>query len=475
VDEAAAKLQLEADSLPEDLDLLERRVQQLKIEREALMKEEGDKARARLGEVETELGGIEVQRVELRQRWEKEKNAVNELRGIRKGIDAAKVEEAKAVREGNLAKAAELKYGAIPQLERELEKAHGELAAIKNGSRLIKEEVDEEDIAGVVARWTNIPVSRMLQSEAEKLANMEEALRRRVVGQDTAVAAVSNAIRRSRAGLQDERRPIGAFLFLGPTGVGKTELARALAEYLFGDERAIVRLDMSEYMEKHTVSKIIGAPPGYVGFDEAGGLTEQVRRKPYAVLLFDEVEKAHPDVLNVLLQTMDEGRLTDGHGRVVDFKNTILVMTSNLGSEYLKRTSIGYAVGKDGDTEAGLQGDVLGEVRKFFRPEFVNRLDDIVVFNILTKDNLLKIVDLQLDLLAKSVSGRGFALKVTDPLKRALAEDGYDQAFGARPLKRKIQQVLVNPLALGVMKGEFKEGDTVLADYRDGGYVLLKT
>ncbi len=475
MDEAAAKLQLQVDSLPENLDLIERKVQQLKIEREALMKEEGGKSKARLAEVEENLSSLEKERSTLRAKWDQEKGAVDELRNIRKAVDIAKVEETKAIREGNLQRAAEIKYGTLPQLQKDLERAQGVLAASSNGQQLIKQEVDEEDIAEVVSRWTGIPVSKMLQSETEKLAGLEQVLTRRVVGQEEAVTAVSNAIRRSRAGLQDERRPIGAFLFLGPTGVGKTELVKALAESLFGDERTVVRLDMSEYTEKHTVSRLIGAPPGYVGYEQGGSLTERIRRRPYAVVLFDEVEKAHPEVLNVLLQMMDDGRLTDGQGRTVDFRNVVLIMTSNLGSEHLMKSSIGYGVNAEREVdENSMRSEALSEVRKFFRPEFVNRLDEIVVFHGLSLANLVVIVDMQLKLLAKTAEGRGLTLEVTQAAKEALARDGFDRVYGARPLKRKIQDTIANPLALKLLQGEFSEGARVVVDYRDTSYTIEK-
>ena len=472
VDEAAAKLQLEVDSLPADLDLVERRIQQLKIEREALGKEGTPEAMKRLKEVDAELRKLEEDRSGRRAQWDKEKGAVNELRDIRKALDAARVAEATAVRDGNLGKAAELKYGAIPKLVKELETAQASLGG--NGGRMIKEEVGEEDIAEVVSRWTGIPVSKMLQSEADKLAKMEDALRARVVGQDQALKAVSDSIRRSRAGLQEERRPIGSFLFLGPTGVGKTETARALAEYLFGDEKAMTRVDMSEYMEKHTVSRLIGAPPGYIGYDEGGGLTEKIRRRPYAVVLFDEVEKAHPDVLNILLQVMDDGRLTDGRGRTVDFRNTVLIMTSNLGSEHMARNPLGYGTDKDGEPVTELRSDLMGEVRRFFRPEFLNRLDEIVIFHDLDIENLKSIVGIQVAKLARTVTGRGLALSVSPAAREALAKSGYERAYGARPLKRRIQDVISNPLAMKLLQGEFKEGDSILADFRDGKFVLEK-
>ncbi len=476
MDEAAAKLQLESDSLPEDLDKIERQVKQLKIEREALIKEKetDGKARSRLDEVEVELAKLDRDSAERRAAWEGEKKLVAQLREIKKLVDIAKVEEAKAMREGDLQKAAQIKYATLPQLQKDQEAAQASLAAA-NGHRMIKEEVNEEDIAVVVSRWTGIPVSRMLQSESEKLARMEDALKARVVGQDEAVKAVSDAIRRTKAGLQDEKRPIGSFLFLGPTGVGKTELSKALAEYLFGDERALVRVDMSEYMEKHSVSRIIGAPPGYVGFDQGGGLTEQIRRKPYTVVLFDEVEKAHPDVLNILLQAMDDGRLTDGHGRTVNFRNVVMILTSNLGSEHFSRPDIGFE--KPGSAkEKHEQGDtkiaVMAEVRKFFRPEFVNRLDEIVVFKALGKDQIAGIVDIQLALLNKTAEARNLRIEVTAAAKEKIAEEGYDRVYGARPLKRKIQEVITNPLALRLLNGEFKEGDTVRVDWADGSYRL---
>ncbi len=476
VDEAAAKLQLESDSLPEDLDKIERQVKQLRIEREALIKEKETDGAAlrRLDEVEAELSKLDRDSAERRAQWEGEKKLVQQLRDVKKALDVAKVEETKAMRDGDLQKAAQLKYGTLPQLTKDLETAQKTLTEV-NGRRMIKEEVDEEDIAAVVARWTGIPVRRMLQSETEKLAKMEAALKDRVIGQDQAVKAVSDAVRRSKAGLQDEKRPIGSFLFLGPTGVGKTELSKALAEYLFGDERALVRVDMSEYMEKHSVSRIIGAPPGYVGFDQGGGLTEQVRRKPYTVILFDEVEKAHPDVLNILLQAMDDGRLTDGHGRTVNFRNVVMILTSNLGSEHFSRPDIGFekpGSAKEKHEQNDTKLSVMAEVRKFFRPEFVNRLDEIVVFGGLAKEQLAGIVDIQLALLEKTAAARSLKIEVSKAAKEKLAEDGYDRAYGARPLKRKIQEVITNPLALRLLNGEFKDGETVRVDWRNDAYVL---
>jgi len=355
-----------------------------------------------------------------------------------------------------------------------LEKAQHALASIKDASRLIKEQVDEEDIAEVVSRWTHIPISKMLEGEAEKLSRLEEELHKRVIGQNRAIKAVSDAIRRSRAGLQDEARPIGAFLFLGPTGVGKTELARALAEYMFGDEKNMVRVDMSEYTERHTVSRLIGAPPGYVGYDQAGGLTEQVRRHPYSVILFDEVEKAHPEVLNILLQVMDDGRLTDGQGRTVDFRNTVLIMTSNLGSEQLNKISLGYDTLKEGDSSAKEEGDILGEMKRFFRPEFVNRLDDIIIFSALTEKDLLSIVDLQIIRMNISAKGRELEIEVTQAAKEALAHEGYDRNYGARPLKRLIQETIANPLALMLLKREVAEGNKIRVDWKEGKFVLEK-
>ena len=474
VDEAAAKLQLQADSMPEGLDMVERRVQQLKIEREALMKEEGRESRNRLGEVETELGKLEKERGDLRARWDVEKASVSILRNARKRIDEARQAEAEAVRGGDLTRAAELKYSELPGLERELGKAQTALASIKDSARLIKEEVDEEDIAEVVSKWTHIPVAKMLEGEAEKLSRLEDELHKRVIGQDRAIKAVSDAIRRSRAGLQDETKPIGSFLFLGPTGVGKTELARALAENMFGDEKNIVRVDMSEYMERHTVSRLIGAPPGYVGYEQAGGLTEQIRRHPYAVVLFDEVEKAHPEVLNILLQVMDDGRLTDGQGRTVDFRNTLLIMTSNLGSDQLGKISLGYDTGKADDAGARAEGEVMAEMKRFFRPEFVNRLDDIVFFQTLTEKDLLSIVDLQVVRLNYTATGRGLSVEVTQSAREALARSGYDRNYGARPLKRLIQETVTNPLALMLLSREAVEGDKIRVDWKDGKFSLGK-
>ena len=475
MDEAAAKLQLSADSMPEDLDKMERRVQQLKIEHEALMKEEGATVKGRLDEVDAELAKLDKERAEIRGRWDVEKAAVDILRGAKKRLEEARLAGVAAERQGNLTKAAEVKYATIPGIEKEIEKAQAALASVKNGSRLIKEEVDEEDIAEVVSRWTHIPVAKMLEGEAAKLARMEEELHKRVVGQEKALKGVANAIRRSRAGLQDEKRPMGAFLFIGPTGVGKTELARALAEHLFGDEKNMIRLDMSEYMERHTVSRLIGAPPGYVGFEQAGGLTEQIRRHPYAVVLFDEVEKAHPEVLNVLLQVMDDGRLTDGHGRTVDFRNTILIMTSNLGGEQASRPALGYETKKEEDEALKIEeGDIMAEVKKFFRPEFINRLDDIIFFTPLTKENLLAIVDIQVRVLNETAATKGLSIDVTKKAREAIAKDGYDRTYGARPLKRKIQEVISNPLALALLQKQFVEGDKVKVDYRDGKYTLEK-
>jgi ATP-dependent Clp protease ATP-binding subunit ClpB len=437
VDEAASKLRIEIDSLPTDIDIVERRIRQLEIERVALAKETDAASIDRLSDLDEELANLQEQISGMKAHWQSEKDAIAEIRELKEQLEALRVEVERA---SDLERAAEIRYGRIPELERQIEGATAELDHLQSEKKMLKEEVDEEDIAEVVSKWTGVPVSRLMEAEVQKLIRLEDVLHRRVVGQDAAVTVVANAIRRSRAGLSDPHRPIGSFLFLGPTGVGKTELARSLADFLFDDERAMVRIDMSEYMEKHSVSRLIGAPPGYVGYDEGGQLTELVRRRPYSVVLLDEVEKAHSDVFNVLLQLLDDGRLTDGQGRTVDFSNVVLIMTSNL------------------------PGDPAG----FFRPEFINRIDDIVRFRALTEDDMLPIVDIQLRSLQKRLADRRLALHVTDDARRYLAEVGYDPAFGARPLKRAIQQHIADKLAVLLLEGKFGEGDTVTVDAIDG-------
>jgi ATP-dependent Clp protease ATP-binding subunit ClpB len=459
VDEAASKLRMEIDSMPAELDEVSRRLMQLEIEREALRKETDAASLERLARLERELAELKEERTRLATRWEEEKQAIQAARQVKEEIEAVRLEIERAQRLGDYAKASELQYGRIPELERRLREAEARLGSQQGGPRLLKEEVDEEDIAEVVSKWTHIPVSRLMEGEIQKLLRMEERLHLRVVGQDEAINAVANAIRRARAGLQDPNRPLGSFIFLGPTGVGKTELARALAEFLFDDERALIRIDMSEYQEKHTVSRMIGAPPGYVGYEEAGQLTEAVRRRPYAVVLFDEIEKAHPEVLNVLLQLLDDGRLTDGKGRTVDFKNTVIIMTSNLGSHFLSERAL-----RDGTLTDSARQDVLDALRAHFRPEFLNRIDEIIIFHPLGREHLARIVDIQIERLLKRLEERKIAVELTPAARDLLIAEGYDPAYGARPLKRTIQRRVLDPLAMKVLQGEFGEGDRVVID-----------
>ncbi len=461
VDEAASRLRMEVDSKPEEIDELDRRIIQLKIERQALQKEKDKASQDRLEKLEKELADLEEKSGALTARWTSEKDKLGAAQRLAEELDKARTELEKAQREGNLEKASELLYGRIPEIERLLDKA-----ARVTADTMIKEQVDEDDIAAVISKWTGIPVDKMLQGEREKLLKMEEKIGARVVGQDAAVHAVASAVRRSRAGLQDQRRPIGSFLFLGPTGVGKTELTKALAEFLFDDDTAMVRLDMSEYMEKHSVARMIGAPPGYVGYEEGGALTEAVRRRPYQVVLFDEVEKAHPDVFNVLLQVLDDGRLTDGQGRTVDFTNTVLIMTSNLGSEYL----VAQEEGEDVET---VREQVMGAVRANFRPEFLNRLDEILLFRRLGRAQMAGIVDIQLSGLLRLLADRRIALEIDDKARGWLAEKGYDPAFGARPLKRVIQTHLQNQLAEMILKGDVVDGSVVQVSEK-GGVLTFK-
>ncbi len=460
VDEAAARKRMQIDSKPEELDELDRRIIQLKIEREALKKETDPASRQRLERLEKELAELEQQAAELTAKWEAEKRQLEEVRSLKEQLDRARIELEQAQRRGDLARAGELAYGVIPELERKLQRLETEQA-----ERMVREEVTAEDVALIVSRWTGIPVDKLMEGEREKLLHMEDQLRKRVVGQDDAVRAVSNAVRRARAGLQDPNRPLGSFLFLGPTGVGKTELCKALAEFLFDDERALLRIDMSEFMEKHSVARLIGAPPGYVGYEEGGVLTEAVRRRPYQVILFDEVEKAHPDVFNVLLQVLDDGRLTDSQGHTVDFRNTLIVLTSNLGSEYL-------AALPEGAPASQAREQVMQVVRATFRPEFLNRLDEIVLFNRLDRRHMRDIVDIQLGRLAKLLEDRRIRLEVTDAAKDWLAAAGYDPVYGARPLRRTIQRHLQDPLALMILEGKVKEGDTVKVDASERGLVI---
>jgi len=457
IDEAAASLRIQIDSMPTEIDQLERRATQLEIEKQALKKEDDANSKERLAVVEKELAGIRERSNALKAKWKQEKELIARVREMKERLGQLKTEEAAEERKGNLERVAQIRYGLIRQTEEELKKLTAQME-IKS-ARMLKEEVDEEDVARIVSKWTGIPVSKMLEGEVKKLINMEDRLRLLVVGQDTALERVSNAIRRSRAGLSDPKRPIGSFIFLGPTGVGKTELARALAEFLFDDERALIRIDMSEYMEKHAVSRLIGAPPGYVGYEEGGQLTEQVRRRPYSVVLFDEIEKAHPDVFNVLLQIMDDGRLTDGKGRTVDFKNTVIIMTSNLGSAYLQAENIRTPEALERATK-----EVMNVLHGHFKPEFLNRVDDIIVFSPLGKEQLVKIVDLRLEDLRRLLADRKISLELTDAAKELLFTEGYDPNFGARPLKRAIQKLVQDPLALKILDGEVLHGDHVIVD-----------
>ena len=450
IDEAAASLRMQIDSMPVEIDRIERSITQLEIERQALGKEEDRASRERLEALERELGDLREQSTRLKARWQSEKEDIQAFRSLKEQLEQARIEEQQAEREGDLSRVAEIRYGRIHELEKQIEEANARLSAGEQDERMLKEEVDEEDVARIVAKWTGIPVSKMLESEVQKLVRMEDLLARRVVGQRDGLTAVANAIRRSRAGLQDTNRPIGVFLFLGPTGVGKTETARALAEFLFDDERNMVRIDMSEFMEKHSVARLIGAPPGYVGYEEGGYLTESVRRRPYAVVLLDEIEKAHPEVWNILLQIFDDGRLTDGKGRTVDFRNTVLIMTSNIAV-------------------SGDEADVRQALQSHFKPEFLNRIDDIVRFRSLGSEEIVEIIDIQLGALRKHLEERKITLELTEAAREVLFREGYDPAFGARPLKRAIQRLVANPLSLKILQGEVSAGTHVVADAGSDG------
>jgi ATP-dependent Clp protease ATP-binding subunit ClpB len=455
IDESASRLRMQIDSKPQALDEIDRQVMQLEIEREALKKEKDDASRNRLGDLEQALANLKEESAELTSRWQAERDAIAQVQGFKEQIDQVRVEIEQAERAYNLQLAAELRYGKMRQLESELAAAGERVRQLQSKGALLKEEVDSEEIAAVVSKWTGVPVAKLLEGEREKLIRMEGYLHARVVGQEEAVSAVSAAIRRSRAGLQDPNRPVGSFIFLGPTGVGKTELARALAEFLFDDEQNMVRIDMSEYQERHTVSRLIGAPPGYVGYDEGGQLTEAVRRRPYSVVLFDEIEKAHPEVFNVLLQVLDDGRLTDGQGRVVDFRNTILIMTSNLGSQHILDVA---------EVNEEVERRVREVLRRHFRPEFLNRVDEIVVFHALDRAQLRQIVDIQLARLRRLLKERQITIELTDKAKDIVVAEGYDPAFGARPLKRVIQHKVADPLASDILMGNIESGDHVLVD-----------
>ncbi len=471
VDEAAAKLRTEIDSMPSELDQILRRSMQLEIEKQALKKETDAASKERLGKVEKELAELKTAGKALESQWQAEKEAVQRLRGIRERIEATKIEIERAERQYDLNKAAQLKYGTMSELERQLAAEQDRLARKQTATRLLKEEVDEEDIAAVVSRWTGIPVSKLLEGEMRKLLQLEDELHHRVVGQDEAVLAVAEAVMRARSGLKDPNRPIGSFIFLGPTGVGKTELARALAEYLFDDEKAMIRIDMSEYQEKHTVARLVGAPPGYVGYEEGGQLTEAARRKPYSVILFDEIEKAHHDVFNVLLQILDDGRLTDGQGRTVDFKNTIVIMTSNIGSHRILEYKGTFA----GEGYERMKEAVLEELRRHFRPEFLNRVDETIVFHALSEEHLKQIVEIQLAGLRRRLAERHIGIELSDAARTQLVRSGYDPAYGARPLKRAIQREVETPLARRILAGEVRDGQHVFVDAEGSGSLRFET
>lgn len=464
IDECASKLRIEIDSMPSEIDEVQRRITQLEIEREALKKESDPVSKERLVKLEEELREMREELNEMKAHWQNEKDLIQTIRKIKEEQERLGIEEQQAEREGNLEKVAELRYGKASELKNRLEEANRKLSELQANRKMLKEEVDDEDVAEVVSKWTGIPVSRMLEGEKEKLVHMEDRLGERVIGQKEAIFAVSNAVRRARSGLQDPNRPIGSFIFMGPTGVGKTELAKALAAFIFDTEQAMVRIDMSEYMEKHTVSKLIGAPPGYVGYEEGGHLTEAVRRRPYSVILFDEIEKAHPDVFNVLLQILDDGRLTDGHGRTVDFKNTIIIMTSNVGSQWIQEIG--------GADRKRMEARVMEALRANFKPEFLNRIDEIIIFENLTPEQIGEIVEIQIKRLGKRLAEKNIALTLTDGAKSFLAEKGYDPVYGARPLKRAIQKYIENPLAMEFLSGSFPEGTGIKADFENDRIVF---
>jgi ATP-dependent Clp protease ATP-binding subunit ClpB len=467
IDEAASRLRIEIDSVPQEIDEVERRITQLQIEEQALQKEKDKASRERLKNLERELAELKEKASAMRAQWQQEKEVLGSVAKIKQQIEQARTEAELATRRGDLQKAAEISYGQIPQLEKQLQESERKLASRQEGgARFLKEEVTAEDVAEIVSRWTGIPVARMMEAERERLTRLEQVLATRVIGQEEAVRAVANAVRRSRAGLQDPNRPIGSFIFLGPTGVGKTETARALAEFLFDNEHAMVRIDMSEYMEKHAVARLIGAPPGYIGFEEGGQLTEAVRRRPYSVVLFDEIEKAHPDVFNILLQILDDGRLTDSQGRTVDFRNSVIIMTSNIGSTYILEHT--------GDDRAVVEAQVTNALRQHFRPEFLNRVDDIIIFRPLGKAEIEHIIDLQLKKLEQLLADRKLTFELTPEAREVLATEGYDPAFGARPLKRAIQRLLQNPLALAVLEGRFGEGDHIVVERDPKGELTFR-
>jgi ATP-dependent Clp protease ATP-binding subunit ClpB len=465
IDEAASRLRIELDSMPSEIDTIDRKIIQLEIEKQSLKKDTDKAAKERRDKIEKELAELKSQMDQMKAHWSSEKDIIKKIQHIKSRMESLKTEEAGAQREGNLARAAEIRYGKLVALDRELQEYQKKLEEAQKNNQMLKEEVDAEDVAEVVANWTGIPLSRMMESDVQKLIHMDERLKMRVIGQDDGIQAVSAALRRARSGLQDPNRPIGSFIFLGPTGVGKTELARALAEFMFDNEQAMIRIDMSEYMEKHAVARLIGAPPGYVGYDEGGYLTEAVRRKPYSVLLFDEIEKAHPDVFNILLQILDDGRLTDGHGRTVDFKNTVVIMTSNVGSQWIQAPSLDEEEKKNRSMEA---------LRATFKPEFLNRIDDIIMFHGLTLADINRIVGIQLGLIDRRLKDRKISIELTEAAKKYIAEQGYSPVYGARPLKRSLQKLVLDPLALDILAGKFTEGDHIVIGVSKGEITFSK-
>lgn len=465
IDESASRLRIELDSMPAEIDVIARKIIQLEIEKQSLKKETDKTSLERRNKIEKELAGLRESMDQMKLHWTAEKEAIKKIQAVKSGMESYKIEELNAQREGNLARVAEIRYGKLVELNKELEQEQQKLADTQKDKKMLKEEVDAEDVAEVVANWTGIPVSRMMESDVQKLIHMEDRLKQRVIGQDEGIQAVSSALRRARSGLQDPNRPIGSFIFLGPTGVGKTELARALAEFMFDSEQAMIRIDMSEFMEKHSVARLIGAPPGYVGYDEGGYLTEAVRRRPYSVILFDEIEKAHPDVFNILLQILDDGRLTDGHGRTVDFKNTVVIMTSNIGSQFMQDLSI---------PDEEKKNMTMNALRAGFKPEFLNRIDDIITFRALTIDDIDRIVDIQVRLIQKRLQERKMSLELTEKTKKYIAKTGYSPVYGARPLKRALQKMILDDLSMQILEGNFADGDHILADVTKNGDIHFK-
>ena len=465
IDESASRLRIELDSMPAEIDVIARKIIQLEIEKQSLKKETDKTSLERRNKIEKELAGLRESMDQMKLHWTAEKEAIKKIQAVKSGMESYKTEELNAQREGNLARVAEIRYGKLVELNKELEQEQQKLADTQKDKKMLKEEVDAEDVAEVVANWTGIPVSRMMESDVQKLIHMEDRLKQRVIGQDEGIQAVSSALRRARSGLQDPNRPIGSFIFLGPTGVGKTELARALAEFMFDSEQAMIRIDMSEFMEKHSVARLIGAPPGYVGYDEGGYLTEAVRRRPYSVILFDEIEKAHPDVFNILLQILDDGRLTDGHGRTVDFKNTVVIMTSNIGSQFIQDLSI---------PDEEKENMTMNALRAGFKPEFLNRIDDIITFRTLTIDDIDRIVDIQIRLIQKRLQERKMSLELTEKTKKYIAKTGYSPVYGARPLKRALQKMILDDLSMQILEGNFADGDHILADITKNGDIHFK-